>query len=109
MYIYNIEINQTKENIMSNGLKITDIKIYPVSSNQGKLRALARIVLNDCFQLTNLRIYDGSNGLFVSYPIESSREGDDFRQVFYPTKKEAREYIETEILAEFEKLNTEAS
>jgi len=85
-------------------LKITNVSVYLVSNTEGRLRALARVVLNDCLQLTNLRVYEGSNGLFVSYPIEFTLKGDEFRQIYYPLKKEFREYVELEILTEYEKV-----
>lgn len=85
-------------------LEITNVQIFPISNANGKLRALCRIVLNDMIQLTHIRIYAGSNGMFVSYPIESSRDGDDFRQVFYPTKKDFREYVENVLLYHYNHL-----
>jgi stage V sporulation protein G len=85
----------------NNGLKITKISIYPVTQSEGRLRAVVRVVLNDMIQLTNMRIYDGSNGLFVSYPVEFTQKGEEFRQIFYPVKKEFREYAEEEILDEY--------
>jgi stage V sporulation protein G len=84
-------------------LTVTKISIYPITNTTGKLKALARIVLNDAMQLTSLRIYEGSNGLFVSYPVESDTSGDDFRQLFYPTSKEVREMIENAILDQYYK------
>lgn len=86
---------------MVDGLKITRIAIYPISNTEGRLRALCRIVLNDCLQLTNLRIYDGANGLFVSYPIEFTQKGEEFRQIFYPLKKTFREYVEETVLLQY--------
>jgi DNA-binding cell septation regulator SpoVG len=95
---------------MINGIEITGIDIYPVSSKDGKrLVGLARVVINDCFQLTNMRIYEGSGGLFVSYPIEFTQKGEEFRQIFYPTRKEIREYFEEEILAEYVKVTGEGA
>jgi stage V sporulation protein G len=86
-----------------NGLQITNISIYPISKSKGTLRAVAKIILNDAIHLTNMRVYDGENGLFVSYPVEFSSNGEDFRQVYYPIRKEVREHIEGEILEEYTK------
>ena len=82
-------------------LTITNVSIYPVAQSDGRLKAVVRVVLNDVLQLTNLRIYDGSNGLFVSYPVEFTQKGEEFRQIFYPVNKEFREYVEEEVLAEY--------
>ncbi len=87
---------------MVDGLKVTNVSIYPVSHSEGRLRAVVRVVINEQLQLTNMRIYDGSNGLFVSYPVEFTQKGEEFRQIFYPVKKEFREYVEEEVLTEYE-------
>ena len=88
---------------MVDNLKITSISIFPIGNSEGRLRGLCRVVMNDALQLTNMRIYDRSNGLFVSYPVEFTQKGEEFRQIFYPLKKSLREYIEREVLAEFAK------
>ena len=84
-------------------LKVTNINVFPVPELQqgGKLKAFARIVINDQLQLTSLRIYDGVNGLFVSYPNDPHHKGNDYRQLFYPVSKELRDHIEHAILAEY--------
>jgi DNA-binding cell septation regulator SpoVG len=84
-----------------NNLKITKVSVFPVDPSQGKFKALARIVLNDALQLIDLRVYEGYHGLFVAYPIELSQKGEEFRQVYYPLKRELREYIEEVVLAEY--------
>jgi len=84
-----------------NGIKVTNIQVYPVREPKGKLRAFARIMLNDCIQLTALRLYDGASGLFVAYPSDSTAKGDDYRQVFYPVTRELRDLIESTIINEY--------
>jgi len=88
---------------MNNELKITDISIHIVRHSSGRLKAIARIVLNEQLQLTNLRIFDGMNGLFVAYPIEFTQNEDELRQVFYPVNKEFREYVEMEVICAYGK------
>ena len=84
-----------------NGIVVTSVQIYLLKEPMGKTRALARIVLNDAFQLTGLRIVDGSNGLFVSYPNDPSYKGDDYRSLFYPLTGELREQVEEAVLAKY--------
>lgn len=81
--------------------QITGLQIYPVRGPQGKLRAYARVMLGDQLQLTALRVYDGSGGLFVSYPSDPSYKGEDYRQLFYPVTRELRDEIEKAVLAEY--------
>lgn len=80
---------------------ITHIQVYPVREPKGKLRAFARVLLGDQLQLTGLRVYDGANGLFVSYPNDPAHKGEDYKQLFYPVTRELRDAIEKQVLAEY--------
>jgi DNA-binding cell septation regulator SpoVG len=79
-------------------LPISLVAIQIVKSEHGRLRAMVRLVVADCLQLTGIRIYDGSNGLFVSYPNDPSHKGDDYRQLFYPVTRDFRDTIEKAVL-----------
>lgn len=82
-------------------LEITSIDVFPVKNPEGRLRAFARVAINDQLQLTSLRIYEGTQGLFVSYPNDPSYGGEEYRQVFYPLTREFREKVETKVLAKY--------
>jgi stage V sporulation protein G len=64
--------------------------------------AHARVLLNDQIQLTSLRLYDGADGLFVSYPNDPTCKADDYRQIFYPITRELRDAIELAVIKEYE-------
>ena len=83
-------------------LVATQVQVFPLREPLGKTQALARVVLNDQLQLTGLRIVDGCNGLFVSYPNDPSYKGDDYRAMFYPLTKDFREHIEQAVLAKYQ-------
>lgn len=85
-------------------LKVSNVQVFPVAGNDSRLKAFARVVLADCLQLTSLRIYDGSKGLFVSYPNDPAHKGDDYRQLFYPISIELRDEIEKAVLKAYEEL-----
>ena len=87
-----------------NGIKITSVQVYILKEAMGRTRAMARIVFNDAFQLTGLRVMDGANGLFVSYPNDPNYKGDDYRNLFYPVTNDLREHIEEEVLVKFQEM-----
>ena len=89
-------------------LIVTNVQVYPLREPQGKLKAVARVLLNDCLQLTGLRIYDGVNGLFVSYPNDPSHKGEDYRQLFYPVTRVLRDAVEFAVIAEYRNLTAGA-
>ena len=55
-----------------NGIEITDVIIFPVrkKTENSKLLAFCRIVLNDQFIISGVRIYEGKNGPFIRFPQE---------------------------------------
>lgn len=85
-------------------MKITSCQVFPILENEGKkLKAFARITLNDALVLTSLRVYQGTNGLFVSYPSDPNYKGEDYKQLYYPVTAELRKDIEETILKDYEK------
>lgn len=84
-------------------LEVTSVQVFPVTT-EGKLRAFARVVINDQLQLTSLRVYEGTKGLFVSYPNDPAHKGEDYRQLFFPLTKELRDRFEVRILGEYAKV-----
>ncbi len=83
-------------------LAVTNVQVYPIKESLGKTRAFARVVVNDQLQPTGLRVMDGSNGLFVSYPNDPSYKGEDYRSIYYPLTKEFREHVEHCVLEKFQ-------
>lgn len=82
-------------------LQITSCQVFPIKEPVGKTVAYARCVLNDQIQLTGIRVIDGMNGLFVSYPNDPTYKGDDYRPLFYPVTRELRDHIEETLLVEY--------
>jgi len=81
--------------------RVTACSVFLFNGAEGKLRGVARVVLYDEIQLTGLRIYEGSGGLFVSYPNDPYYKGEEYRQLFYPVSKEARDEIQDRILEQY--------
>ena len=85
-------------------LKITASQVFPIQEPTGKTVAFARCTLNEQLVLTGLRIVDGVNGLFVSYPNDPLYKGDDYRAIFYPLTRELRNHIEEVLIAQYTEL-----
>jgi stage V sporulation protein G len=85
-------------------LQVTNAQIFPLKELHGKTRAMVRVVLNDQFQLTGLRVIEGANGLFVSYPNDPSYKGDEYKNLFYPMTRELREHIEGNVLEKYQSM-----
>ena len=85
---------------MPSSFEISHVQVYPIREPKGKMRAFARVLLGNQLQLTGLRVFDGTKGLFVSYPNDPYHKGEDYRQLFFPTSGELRDAIEKAVLEE---------
>ena len=85
-------------------MNITQVKVFPVSEE--KLKAYVSIVLDDCFLVSDLKVIQGPNGLFISMPSKRKKNGE-FKDVAHPLNRETRELMEKRILEEYEKVKVE--
>ncbi len=81
-------------------MNITQVKVFPVEEE--KLKAYVSIVLDDCFLVSDLKVIQGPNGLFISMPSKRKKNGE-FKDVAHPLNRETRERMERRILDEYEK------
>ena len=86
---------------MINGLKITDATVRIPPNPDDKLKAFATIILNDAFVVSDIKIIQGRQGLFVAMPSRRRKDGK-FRDVAHPLNAEVREMVEQRILDLYE-------
>jgi stage V sporulation protein G len=84
-------------------VNITQVKVFPVSEE--KLKAYVSIVLDDCFLVSDLKVIQGPNGLFISMPSKRKKNGE-FKDIAHPLNRETRERMERRILEEYDKVKT---
>ena len=93
-------------------MNITDVRVRIVRSSE-KIKGIASITLDDCFVVHDIKIVEGTNGLFVGMP---ARKGEDgvFRDIAHPIEPETRQQLSEkvlnryyEVLAEEERQGTE--
>jgi len=87
-------------------LAVTNVQVFPLKEPIKcvgmKALALATIVLNDQIQIRSLRVMDGENGLYVSYPTDPFYKGEDLRHVCWPFTRQLREHIENCVLEKYQ-------
>jgi len=49
-------------------VKITEVRIYPKEEGDKKLRAFATLTFDECFVVRDIKIIEGTKGLFVAMP-----------------------------------------
>jgi stage V sporulation protein G len=85
-------------------MEITEVKVYP--ANEGKLKAYATMVFDNCFIVRDMKIIQSDNGLFVSMPSRRKKDGS-FKDIVHPLNSETRKLIEDRIIVEYKNIVSE--
>jgi stage V sporulation protein G len=85
---------------VGNFMNITEVKIYP--ANEGKLKAYATMVFDNCFIVRDLKIIKSDKGYFVSMPSRRKKDGS-FKDIVHPLNSETRTLIEERLIEEYKK------
>jgi stage V sporulation protein G len=86
-------------------MKITEVKVY--LANEGKLKAYATMVFDECFIVRDMKIINSEKGLFVSMPSRRKKDGS-FKDIVHPLNVETRKMIEDTIIEEYKKVAGDA-
>lgn len=84
-------------------MKITNVEIKKVEKEGSRLRGVANITLNNCLAIHNIRIIEGSKGLFVAMPSRKTEEGK-YVDLVHPINSETRKMFEEEIMAKYNEI-----
>ena len=82
-------------------MEVTDVRVFPVEEE--KLKAFVSIIFDDCFVVSDIKIINGNNGLFISMPSKKRKNGT-FRDIAHPLNNETRKMIEDRILAKYQEV-----
>lgn len=86
-----------------NGLEVTETKVFPFKDDMGHLKALAIVTFNGALTVRGLRVMEGADGLFVTYPLDPFYKGEDLRSIVAPDDG-LREYIERKVLSAYDEI-----
>jgi stage V sporulation protein G len=81
-------------------MKITEVKVFPV--NEDRLKAYVSITIDNSFVVRDLKVIQGTGGLFVAMPSKKRKDGQ-FRDIAHPLNQETRDMIEDVVFEAFEK------
>lgn len=82
-------------------MEITDVRVRKLNS-EGKLKAVVSITFDNEFVVHDVKVVEGTSGLFVAMPSRKTPEGD-FRDIAHPISTPAREKIQTRVFEEYNK------
>lgn len=78
---------------------ITEVKVFPV--NEDRLKAYVSITIDNCFVIRDLKIIEGTGGLFVAMPSKKRKDGQ-FKDIAHPLNQETRDAIEKAVFDAYE-------
>ena len=82
-------------------MNITDIRVRIAQKENSKLKALASITIDSCFVVHDVKIIEGSEGLFVAMPSRKTADGK-YKDIAHPINNETRELIHQQIFKAYE-------
>ena len=77
-------------------MTITNVNIHNIFT-EGKLKAIASIVIDNFIEVHDIKVVQGSERLFIAMPSRKDENGI-YRDVVHPIYPEARKYFEDTIL-----------
>ena len=81
-------------------MNITDVRIRKVNQ-EGKMKAVVSITLDNEFVVHDIKVIEGENGLFIAMKSKKTSTGE-FRDIAHPINSSARETLQKAILAKYE-------
>ena len=86
---------------------VTDVRISPIKQIEGltHTKALAEIVFNDQLLIRGIRVVEGENGLYISYPYPfhpTSGEDGQQRSSVFPITKVLRDHVESVVIEKYQ-------
>ena len=81
-------------------MNISEVRIRFVKKDDSKLKAVASITIDDCFVVHDIKVIDGTDGLFIAMPSRKTSDGE-FKDIAHPLNTETRENLKNAILSAY--------
>lgn len=81
-------------------MNVTDIRVRKIEQD-GKMKAVASITLDNEFAIHDIKIIEGKDGLFIAMPSRKGADGQ-YRDVAHPISSDARNALQKLILEKYE-------
>ena len=81
---------------------ITDVRVRLVKKDDAKLKAVASIIIDDCFVIHDIKVIEGTDGNFIAMPSRKTPDGE-FKDIAHPINTNTREMIRNKVFEAYEK------
>ena len=80
-------------------MKITEIRIHLMGEE--RLKAFASVTFDDSFVVRNMKIIEGTKGVFLGMPTRKMSDGS-YKDMVHPINQEFRKYLEDNIIKAYQ-------
>ena len=80
-------------------MNITDVHVRKITQ-EGKMKAVVSITLDDVFVVHDIKVIEGEKGLFIAMPSRKASDGE-YRDIAHPINSATRESIQNLILDKY--------
>ena len=77
-------------------MNITDVHVRKITQ-EGKMKAVVSITLDDVFVVHDIKVIEGEKGLFIAMPSKKTADGE-YRDIAHSINSATRELIQNKIL-----------
>ena len=88
-------------------MNISEVRVRLVKKDEGKLKGVASITIDNCFVVHDVKILEGNEDYFIAMPSNKTPDGE-YKDVVHPLNTETREMLKKVVLEEFEKAKSQA-
>lgn len=78
-------------------MEISDVRIRMVNQQEGKLKAVASLVIDGCFAVHDIKIVEGESGVFVAMPSRKTPDGE-YKDIVHPINTKTRELFKERVI-----------
>ncbi|MGN0782876.1 MAG: septation regulator SpoVG [Christensenellales bacterium] len=78
-------------------MKFTDVRIRKVDKEDTKLRAVASVTIDDSFVIHDIKVIEGTEGLFIAMPSRKTKEGE-YKDIAHPINAATRQELSDAVL-----------
>ncbi len=89
-------------------MNISEVRVRLVKKDEGKLKAVASITIDNCFVVHDVKILEGTDDFFIAMPSKKTPDGE-YKDIVHPLNTETREMLKKIVLEEFEKVKSQVA
>ena len=89
-------------------MKITSVNVRKIEKEGSRMKGIASVLIDDSFAVHDIRIIEGTKGLFIAMPSKKTQTGG-YRDIAHPINPEVRAMFQDKILEAYNNVDKEST